>query len=101
MSVTFTLDGREVTAEAGLSIWEIANGRGLIIPHLCHKPAPGYRPDGNCRACVVEVEGERVLAASCIQAGKIADSAAGRQPRRDAGQSRCLHFLRALRAGLP
>tara|TARA_R110002110_G_scaffold114251_18_gene283418 strand:- start:6004 stop:8748 length:2745 start_codon:yes stop_codon:yes gene_type:complete len=70
MSVTFTLDGREVTAEAGLSIWEIANGRGLIIPHLCHKPAPGYRPDGNCRACVVEVEGERVLAASCIREPK-------------------------------
>jgi formate dehydrogenase major subunit len=67
MSVTFTLDGREVTAEAGQTIWEVANGRGLIIPHLCHKPAPGYRPDGNCRACVVEVEGERTLAASCIR----------------------------------
>ncbi|MDG1280893.1 MAG: formate dehydrogenase subunit alpha [Pseudorhodobacter sp.] len=67
MSVTFTLDGREVTAEPGQTIWEVANGRGLIIPHLCHKPAPGYRPDGNCRACVVEVEGERTLAASCIR----------------------------------
>ncbi|MGO4906694.1 formate dehydrogenase subunit alpha [Pseudorhodobacter sp. W20_MBD10_FR17] len=67
MSVTFTLDGREVTADAGQTIWDVANGRGLIIPHLCHKPAPGYRPDGNCRACVVEVEGERVLAASCIR----------------------------------
>lgn len=66
-AITFTLDGREVTAEAGMSIWEIANGRGLIIPHLCHKPAPGYRPDGNCRACMVEIEGERVLAASCIR----------------------------------
>ncbi len=67
MSVTFTLDGREVTAQPGQTIWEVANGRGLIIPHLCHKPAPGYRPDGNCRACVVEVEGERTLAASCIR----------------------------------
>ncbi|WIY26324.1 formate dehydrogenase subunit alpha [Parasedimentitalea psychrophila] len=66
-SITFTLDGKEVTAEAGLSIWEVANGRGLIIPHLCHKPAPGYRPDGNCRACMVEIEGERTLAASCIR----------------------------------
>ena len=66
-AITFTLDGREVTAEAGMSIWEVANGRGLIIPHLCHKPAPGYRPDGNCRACMVEIEGERVLAASCIR----------------------------------
>lgn len=67
MSVKFTLDGREVTAEAGQTIWEVANGRGLVIPHLCHKPAPGYRPDGNCRACVVEIEGERSLAASCIR----------------------------------
>ncbi|MEO0379672.1 MAG: formate dehydrogenase subunit alpha [Pseudomonadota bacterium] len=65
--VTFTLDGAEVEAEAGMTIWEVAHGRGLVIPHLCHKPAPGYRPDGNCRACMVEIEGERVLAASCIR----------------------------------
>ena len=45
--ITFTLDGKTVEAEAGLTIWEVANGRGLKIPHLCHKPAPGYRPDGN------------------------------------------------------
>ena len=50
-----------------MTIWEVAHGRGLVIPHLCHKPAPGYRPDGNCRACMVEIEGERVLAASCIR----------------------------------
>ncbi len=65
--VTFTLDGEEVTVPTGLTIWEVANGRGLVIPHLCHKPAPGYRPDGNCRACMVEIEGERTLAASCIR----------------------------------
>ena len=66
-TVTFTLDGEEVRAEAGMTIWEVAHGRGLVIPHLCHKPAPGYRPDGNCRACMVEIEGERTLAASCIR----------------------------------
>lgn len=65
--VTFTLDGATVEAEAGMTIWEIANGRGLTLPHLCHKPAPGYHPDGNCRACMVEIEGERTLAASCIR----------------------------------
>ena len=37
------------------------------IPHLCYSPEPGYRADGNCRACMVEIEGERVLAASCIR----------------------------------
>ena len=65
--ISFTLDGETVEAERGLTIWEVANGRGLKIPHLCHKPAPGYRPDGNCRACMVEIEGERTLAASCIR----------------------------------
>jgi formate dehydrogenase major subunit len=66
-TIKFTLDGAAVEVETGLTIWEVANGRGLIIPHLCHKPAPGYRPDGNCRACMVEIEGERTLAASCIR----------------------------------
>ncbi|WP_243613556.1 formate dehydrogenase subunit alpha [Shimia aestuarii] len=66
-TITFTLDGETVEAQAGETIWEVANGRGLVIPHLCHKPAPGYRPDGNCRACMVEIEGERTLAASCIR----------------------------------
>ena len=66
-TIRFTLDGEEVEAERGMTIWEISNGRGLVIPHLCHKPAPGYRPDGNCRACMVEIEGERTLAASCIR----------------------------------
>ncbi|WP_085309443.1 formate dehydrogenase subunit alpha [Planktotalea arctica] len=65
--ITFIMDGKQVTADKGLTIWEVANGRGLVIPHLCHKPAPGYRPDGNCRACMVEVEGERTLIASCIR----------------------------------
>ncbi|WP_300582278.1 formate dehydrogenase subunit alpha [Marivita sp.] len=66
-TIRFTLDGTEVEAQPGETIWEVANGRGLVIPHLCHKPAPGYRPDGNCRACMVEVEGERTLVASCIR----------------------------------
>ncbi|MBQ66963.1 MAG: formate dehydrogenase subunit alpha [Marinovum sp.] len=66
-TIRFTLDGQQVEAERGMTIWEISNGRGLVIPHLCHKPAPGYRPDGNCRACMVEIEGERTLAASCIR----------------------------------
>ncbi|MDC0738016.1 formate dehydrogenase subunit alpha [Cognatishimia sp. SS12] len=66
-TVTFLLDGDEITVPKGQTIWEAAHGRGLVIPHLCHKPAPGYRPDGNCRACMVEIEGERTLAASCIR----------------------------------
>ncbi len=65
--ITFTLDGAEVTAEAGETIWQVATRLGTEIPHLCYSPEPGYRADGNCRACMVEIEGERVLAASCIR----------------------------------
>jgi formate dehydrogenase major subunit len=67
VTVTFELDGIQVEAGPGESIWDVAKRCGTDIPHLCHKPAPGYRPDGNCRACMVEIEGERVLAASCIR----------------------------------
>lgn len=63
--ITFTLDGKTVEADAGETIWQVAQRHGTTIPHLCWHPAPGYRADGNCRACVVEIEGERVLAASC------------------------------------
>ena len=65
--VTFTLDGKQVTAEPGETIWQVAKRQGTDIPHLCWLPEPGYRADGNCRACMVEIEGERVLAASCIR----------------------------------
>ncbi len=65
--VTFLLDGREVHAHEGETIWQVAKREGLEIPHLCYSPEPGYRADGNCRACMVEIEGERVLAASCIR----------------------------------
>src|SRR3954449_8370473 len=65
--IRFTLDGAEVEATPGETIWQAANRRGIEIPHLCWLPKPGYRADGNCRACMVEVEGERVLAASCIR----------------------------------
>ncbi|MFO0888438.1 MAG: 2Fe-2S iron-sulfur cluster-binding protein [Isosphaeraceae bacterium] len=65
--MNFQLDGREVEAAPGETIWQVARRSGIAIPHLCYSPEPGYRPDGNCRACMVEVEGERVLAASCIR----------------------------------
>ncbi|MGE4610049.1 MAG: formate dehydrogenase subunit alpha [Paracoccaceae bacterium] len=65
--ITFTLDGTEVTAAADETIWQVAKRLGTDIPHLCHSDEPGYRSDGNCRACMVEIDGERVLAASCIR----------------------------------
>ncbi|MFC7556933.1 molybdopterin-dependent oxidoreductase [Pseudoroseomonas wenyumeiae] len=60
--IAFELDGAMVEAMPGETLWEAAHRLGTEIPHLCHRPEPGYRPDGNCRACMVEIEGERVLA---------------------------------------
>ncbi len=65
MPVEFKLNGKDVTAHAGETIIQAAKRHGVEIPHLCYKE--GMRPDGNCRACVVEVKGERVLAASCCR----------------------------------
>ena len=65
--IRFFLDGAEVEAAPGETIWQVADRRGIEIPHLCWLPKPGYRADGNCRACMVEIEGERVLAASCVR----------------------------------
>jgi formate dehydrogenase major subunit len=79
--ITFALDGKPVEAESGETIWQVAQRQGIQIPHLCWHPAPGYRADGNCRACMVEVEGERVLAASCqrkVAAGMKVNSASER-----------------------
>ncbi|HEY7656692.1 MAG TPA: formate dehydrogenase subunit alpha [Burkholderiales bacterium] len=65
MPVEFKLNGRDVVAHGHETIIQAAQRHGVEIPHLCYKE--GLRPDGNCRACVVEVKGERVLAASCCR----------------------------------
>jgi formate dehydrogenase major subunit len=63
--IRFMLDGAELTAAEDETILMAARRVGVRIPHLCY--ADGMRPDGNCRACVVEIEGERVLAPSCCR----------------------------------
>ncbi len=64
--VPFELDGRAVEAFEGETILQAAERHGVEIPRLCQMD--GLRADGNCRACVVEIEGERVLAPSCCRA---------------------------------
>src|SRR6266436_4021184 len=64
---TFTIDDRDIDIRDGETIFRAARRLGIKLPHLCYLPKPGYRPDGNCRVCMVEIEGERVLAASCIR----------------------------------
>src|ERR1044072_6686692 len=65
--IVFKLDGKEVAARTGETIWDVAKREGTKIPHLCHVDLPGYRVDGNRRACSVELKGERVLPASCTR----------------------------------
>ena len=64
-TVAFQLDGKTIHAYAGETIFNAAQRHGVAIPHLCYKD--GMRPDGNCRACVVEIQGERTLAPSCCR----------------------------------
>jgi len=64
-TITFTLDDRTIEARPGETILRAARRHGVGIPHLCY--AEGMRVDGNCRACMVEIEGERVLAPSCAR----------------------------------
>ena len=64
-TIAFTLDGKPATAREGESILKAAQRHGVDIPHLCY--SDGLRADGNCRACVVEIDGERSLAPSCCR----------------------------------
>ena len=65
MSIAFTLNGKPVEAQSDETLIQTAKRYGVDIPHLCYME--GMRADGNCRACVVEVKGERVLAPSCCR----------------------------------
>ena len=64
-TVEFKLDQQTIHAFEGETILKAAKRHGIDIPHLCYKD--GYRADGNCRACVVEIKGERTLAPSCCR----------------------------------
>ncbi len=92
-TITFTLDGQEITAFEGETILTAAKRAGVEIPHLCYKE--GYRPDGNCRACVVEIEGERVLAPACYRTPKEGMRVQAKSPRAIKAQQLVLELLLA------
>jgi len=91
--IQFELDGKQVEADAGETIWQVAKREGCEIPHLCYSPEPDYRPDGNCRACMVEVEGERVLAASCKRTPTVGMKVKSASPRATAAQKMVMELL--------
>ena len=63
--VSFSLNGRDVTGRSTETLLQVAKREGIEIPHLCY--AEGLEAVGNCRACMVEINGERVLAPSCCR----------------------------------
>jgi formate dehydrogenase major subunit len=65
MPIEFKLNGETVVGRPDEPIITTAKKHGVDIPHLCH--GGNQRSDGNCRACVVEIKGERTLAPSCCR----------------------------------
>ena len=89
--VDFRLDGQPVQALAGETILQAARRAGVEIPHLCFKE--GMRHDGNCRACVVEVAGERVLAPSCCRVATPGMEVQANSPRARKSQQMVLELV--------
>lgn len=91
--IDFELDGRAMQAAEGETLLQAARRAGIEIPHLCYKD--GMAPAGNCRACMVEIDGERVLAPSCcrhpVQGMKVTSDS----PRARAAQKMVLELLLA------
>ena len=63
--VSLKIDGKTYFGGIDETILDVTKRNNIQIPHLCYKE--GMRPDGNCRACMVEIEGERVLQPSCVR----------------------------------
>ena len=90
-TVSFTLDQKTIHAFEGETILKAAQRHGIDIPHLCYKD--GLRPDGNCRACVVEIKGERTLAPSCCRSATAGMEALANSPRALKSQKMVLEML--------
>ncbi|KPK05918.1 MAG: hypothetical protein AMJ64_10505, partial [Betaproteobacteria bacterium SG8_39] len=93
LPIEFKLNGATVVGRPDETLIECAARHGVEIPHLCY--APGLRPDGNCRACMVEVKGERVLAPSCCRTPTEGMEVNTDTPRARASQKMVLELLLA------
>ncbi|MBL8482949.1 MAG: molybdopterin-dependent oxidoreductase, partial [Rhodocyclaceae bacterium] len=91
--IEFSLDGRLLAAQPGDTILTAARRAGVDIPHLCYKD--GLRADGNCRACMVEIDGERALAPACCRSPAAGMQVAAASARARQAQRLVLELLRA------
>ncbi len=101
--VTFKLDGTEIHAAPGETILQAAQRYGTDIPHLCYKP--GYRADGNCRACMVEIKGRAGAGAFVLprpegrNGSRIEERAGGCSAEDDSGTAAFRHARAEVFAG--
>ncbi len=61
--IRLDIDGKSITAQAGVSIMHAAEHAGITIPKLC--ATDSLEAFGSCRLCIVEIEGRRGTPASC------------------------------------
>ncbi len=92
-TVSFELNGQAITARADETILTIAKREGIEIPHLCFKE--GLEAVGNCRSCMVEINGERVLAPSCCRAPTAGMKVSTNSARAVASQKLVLELLQS------
>jgi formate dehydrogenase major subunit len=90
-TLEFKLDQQTVVAFEGETILKAAQRQGIDIPHLCYQD--GLRADGNCRACVVEIKGERTLAPSCCRNATVGMEVLLKTPRVQKSQKMVLELL--------
>ena len=62
--ISLTIDGRKVEVEEGTTILDAARQAKVHIPTLCYLPE--VQAIGACRVCLVEIEGNSALQASCV-----------------------------------
>jgi formate dehydrogenase major subunit len=91
--LSFSLNGKEVSGRATESILDVAKREGIDVPHLCYKE--GLEAVGNCRACMVEINGERVLAPSCCRAPAAGMKVSTNSERAVASQKMVLELLQS------
>jgi len=92
-TVEFLLNGETVSGRADETLLQVADRYGVEIPRLCYMD--GMRPDGNCRSCMVEIKGERVLAPSCCRTPAPGMEVTSNSPRAVHSQKMIVELLAA------
>lgn len=92
-TIEIQLNGQTVSCQSGESLLKVAKRVGINIPHLCYKE--GMEAAGNCRACVVEIKGERTLAPSCCRNVSAGMEVQSNSPRAQRSQNMVMELLQA------